>query len=280
MTACKMTLKLRRILVRQSGKCSRIRWNARNLTNFSYAIPLVAFTFYGVEIVAVTAFEAKYSTSLKWPSRTIAYVVFLLYFMCTIGEALTVRWTAPYLPEIYGSGGNSNSSLNQTTIPPRSASFVINATLGAGYNSLAGFLNGRLIFSVLSASNTCLYVASRTIYGMTREIPDTNWLGKRLNRLSLVVRQTGVPAAALFLSSISFFWLPFLQLQRGYAIQDVCFINFFSGTIHSRFTADRNHVGLRKHFQSDCLGCVMLGIYPLRAVVSWSSLCIYLEIRR
>jgi yeast amino acid transporter len=208
------------------------------LTSISYAIPLVAFTFYGVEIVAVTAFEAKYSTSLTWPSRLIAYAVCLLYLLCTIGETLTVRWTAPYLPTMYGGIGNSSTPVDKPTTPPKSASFVINATLSAGYYDLASFLNGCLIFSVLSASNTCLYVASRTLYGMTREIPDTNWVGKRLNRLSLVVRQTGVPAAALLFSSISFFWLPFLQLQRGYAIQDVRCTVSLSGTIHLRILAD------------------------------------------
>jgi amino acid transporter len=220
----------------------------------------------------VTAFEAKYSTSLKWPSRLIAYAIFVLYFLCTIGEILTVRWTAPYLPQIEGGVGNSSTSLEQATSPPRSASFVINATLAAGYYDLAGFLNGCLIFSVLSTSNTCLYVASRTLYGMAREIPDTNWLGRKLNRLSLVVRQTGVPPAALLFSSVSFFWLPFLQLQRGYAIQEVRYIASFSGIIHLRIPADRNHVGLRKHFLFYCLVCAMLGIYPVRALVSWSSL--------
>jgi amino acid transporter len=31
-----------------------------------------------------------------------------------------------------------------------------------------------------------------------------------------------VPAAALFFSAVSFFWLPFLHLKAGYAIEDVC----------------------------------------------------------
>jgi amino acid transporter len=211
----------------------------------------------------MTAFEAKYSTSLRWPSRLIVYTVFLLYLLCTIGEALTVRWTAPYLPEIFGGVGNSSAGHDQTTSAPKAASFIINAALVAGYSDIAGFLNGCLIFSVLSASNTCLYVSSRTLYGMARAIPDTNWLGRKLNHLSLVVRQTGVPAAALLFSSVSFFWLPFLQLQRGYAIQDVCCITSFSVTIHLRIPAGRNHVGLRKRYLSNCLVCAMLGIYPV-----------------
>lgn len=186
----------------------------------------MAFSFYGVESLAVSAYEAKYSTSLAWPSRYIAYVIFLFYFLCTIGGALTVPWTAPYLPPIFGVAGSSSAGLDS---PPRSANWVVNVTLAAGYNDFAGFLNGCFIFSVLSTSNTALYIASRTLYGLTREIPDSNILGRILNRLSLVVRQTGVPAAALLFTSVFFFWLPFLQLKSGYAIEEVCCIVSFSG---------------------------------------------------
>ncbi|KUJ15957.1 uncharacterized protein LY89DRAFT_697946 [Mollisia scopiformis] len=193
-----------------------------------YAIPLVAYSFLGIEIVAVTAFEARYSTSLKWPSRVIAYAVFLLYFLCTIGETLTVQWRDDHLPTIYGGGKNSNGT---ALSPPSSTSLVVNAAWEAGHHALAGFLNGCLIFSALSASNTSLYVSSRTLYGLAREIPDTNWVGKRLNKLSLVVRQTGVPAAALLFSAISFFWLPFLQLKAGYAIQDLIEIMSVSASV-------------------------------------------------
>jgi amino acid transporter len=98
---------------------------------------------------------------------------------------------------------------------------TVTATWVAGYHNLAGFLNGCLIFSVLSSSNTALYIASRTLYGMTREIPRTNFLGRQLNNLSIVVPKTGVPAAALLVSAVSFFWLPFVQLKGGYAVQDV-----------------------------------------------------------
>jgi yeast amino acid transporter len=186
----------------------------------------VAFSFYGVESIAVTAYEAKYSTSLAWPSRFIPYVIFFFYFLCTIGGALTVSWTAPYLPPIFGVAGNSTASLDN---PPRSDNWVVNITLASGYNNLAGFLNGCFIFSVLSTSNTALYIASRTLYGMTREIPDSNMLGRILNSLSLVVRQTSVPAAALLFTAVFFIWLPFLQLERGYAIEEVCCIVSFGG---------------------------------------------------
>lgn len=149
--------------------------------------------------------------------------------LCTIGEALAVSWTDPYLPDI--SGGASNSTSSSSNSPPKSVSFAINATLAAGYYDLAGFLNGCFIFSVLSTSNSTLYVASRTLYGLARQIPDSSWIGKKANRLSLVVRQTGVPAAALFFSAVSFIWLPFLHLNRGYALEEVIEIMSVSASI-------------------------------------------------
>lgn len=170
--------------------------------------------------MAVTAFEARFSWSLKYPSRIIAYAVFALYLLCTIGETLTVGWQDSHLPLIYGGG---KSSTGATESRPNSTSIIVIAAWEANHHTLAGFLNGCLIFSVLSASNTSLYVSSRTLYGLTRDIPETNWFGKKLKKLSLVVRQTGVPAAALLFSAVSFFWLPFLQLKAGYAIGDVSF---------------------------------------------------------
>lgn len=118
-------------------------------------------------------------------------------------------------------GGSTSSTNAKILTPPNSTNLAVNAVWAAGHHVLAGVINGFLIFSVLSASNTSLYVSSRTLYGLAREIPDTTWIGKKMSGLSFVVRQTGVPAMALLFSAVSFFWLPFLQLKAGYAIQDV-----------------------------------------------------------
>lgn len=138
-------------------------------------------------------------------------------------------WTDSYLPDI--SGAATNSTVSSSNSPPRSVSFAINATLAAGYYNLAGVLNGCIIFSILSASNSALYVASRTLYGLALQIPDSNWIGKKIHDLSLVVRQTGVPAAALLFSGVSFIWLPFLQLNNGYALEEVIEIMSVSASL-------------------------------------------------
>ncbi|KAF2132837.1 hypothetical protein P153DRAFT_309538 [Dothidotthia symphoricarpi CBS 119687] len=185
-----------------------------------YVIPMVAFGFLGIEAVAVTAFEARDSKSLRLPSQSIAYTTLVLYFLCLLGQCLNVSWTSDRLPLIYSGIGDGDGVTNATTLQwPLSSSLTIIALWDWGKKGLAGFINGAMIFSVLSASNTSLYVASRTLYGLAREVPTTTWLGKLLHGFAVVVPKTGVPAGALFFSAIAFIWLPFMHLQAGYAVQ-------------------------------------------------------------
>ena len=167
---------------------------------------------------SVTAFEARDLHSLRLPSKTIAYFVFVLYFLCAIGEVLNVQWTDPNLPTIHGS---LNKTSAQTAGKPLgSRAILVVAALRAGYKDAPHVFNGFMIFSALSASNTALYVASRSLYGMTRTINPWTWLSK-LKILGNVWHKTGVPMWALFASFLGFLWLPFLQLRREYAISDV-----------------------------------------------------------
>jgi yeast amino acid transporter len=50
----------------------------------SIAIPLAVFAYVGVELVTVTAFEAKNPADLRLPAKNIAYVVLIIYAL-TIG---------------------------------------------------------------------------------------------------------------------------------------------------------------------------------------------------
>lgn len=202
----------------------------------SYVIPIVTYGFLGVEVVAITAYEARDLRSLRLPSQTIAYFIVFLYLFCGIGEFLNVKWTDGDLPPLYG-GINKDSAASNGPIA-RTRAIIVIAAFKAGYKKMAGFLNGCMIFSALSASNTALYVASRALYGMTWEIrnrgnrenraqeiqtleihprPWLSWLGA----MGTVWHKSGVPMLALVISAISFFWLPFLQLRKGYAIADV-----------------------------------------------------------
>lgn len=181
---------------------------------------MVAFGFLGIENVAVTAFEARSSRSLRFPSQTMAYVTLALYFLCLLGQCLNVSWKSDHLPLIYGGIGDSVTD-TKDLINPRSSSLTVIALWEWGQKGIAGFLNGAMILSVMSASNTSLYVASRTLYGLALDIPTTSRMGRLLHSFSVVVPQTGVPARALIFSALAFFWLPFVNLKPGYAVQYV-----------------------------------------------------------
>ncbi|KAH3979022.1 hypothetical protein HBI38_092300 [Parastagonospora nodorum] len=188
----------------------------------AYVIPMIAFSFLGIESVAVTAFEARSSKSLRLPSQSIAYVALVLYFLCLLGQLLNVSWDNKHLPQIYGGIGNDTQGREKPIPEPGSSSMTIIAlwAWGAiGHKALAGFLNGAMIFAVMSAGNTSLYIASRTLYGLARDVPRTTRLGRLANGFSHVVPSTGVPARALLLSAFAFIWLPFVSLKSGYAIQ-------------------------------------------------------------
>lgn len=184
----------------------------------SYAVPAIAFGFIGVELVSVTAFEARDLRSLRFASQTIAYFVSFIYLFCALGEFLNVEGRDAALPQIYG--GISQASVEMGQSVHNSTAIIVIAALEAGYTRSAGLLNGCMIFSALSAANTALYLSSRTLYGMTRKINPWRWFGI-LKFLGSVWHKTGVPMWALFLSFLAFYWLPFLQLRGGYAIADV-----------------------------------------------------------
>ena len=200
-------------------------------------MPIIAYAFVGLESVSVTAFEARDLRSLRGASRTLSYFVIAMYLFCAISEFLNVEWNDSALPEIYG--GINKASINKGQPIHNSRAVIVIAAFEAGYMRTAGLLNGCMIFSALSAANTALYIASRTLYGMTRKISPWRWL-RILRFLGSVWPKTGVPMWALFVSFLAFYWLPFLQLQGGYAIADVC-VNRKNLNSTDDISASRNH---------------------------------------
>ncbi|RAH40496.1 amino acid transporter [Aspergillus brunneoviolaceus CBS 621.78] len=177
-----------------------------------FAIPITAYAFQGIELYAMAAFEARDAHAIRWPSRWITYVVVVVYIMCTVGEILTVKWNNPELPRLHDGTSESRNSTSRTN------SMIILAALGREHKSVAGFLNGCLLFSAFSAANTSLYVASRTLYGMASSIPGNLWIARKLRTLS---PGTQVPIVALLVTAFAFCWVPFLNINDGFVVQVV-----------------------------------------------------------
>ncbi|OOF99179.1 hypothetical protein ASPCADRAFT_127747 [Aspergillus carbonarius ITEM 5010] len=180
-----------------------------------YAIPLTAYAFQGIEMYAMTAFEARDGHALRWPSRWTTYIVVVVYIMCTLGEIINVKWHDRALPQLHDGVGNGTIS---STSPGTSHSMVIIAALNTNHRRMAGFLNGCLLFSVLSAANTSLYVASRTLWGIAESVPKEHWVTRQLAILSTGTR---VPVVSLLVTLLAFCWVPFLDLAQSSATSQV-----------------------------------------------------------
>jgi yeast amino acid transporter len=136
------------------------------------------------------------------PSRLVHWYTFAFYLLCTLGHALTVKWTDMHLT------GALDDLVNPKSNSPTIIAIFNSPRLGS--TSLPGFVNGCLIMSVVSAAATSLYIASRTLYGLVYSLRGSNWVSSQLKTLGTIWRSTHVPSKALLATVLVFYWLPWL----------------------------------------------------------------------
>ena len=179
--------------------------------------------------MTVTAFEAADPAKLRWPTKNIAYVITLIYGLIVGALAANVEWFDSKLPQNYSEGlVNSITAgldilghlpiANQTLARGTTFAPVI-AVLEAGsaYKIVASILSGFLVYSALSCANTNLYVASRTLYGLTRDLDldGDNFFERLFAHLNQITPTYRVPLWSILLSLIlCASWLPFVKLGR------------------------------------------------------------------
>lgn len=201
----------------------------------SMSMPILAYGFLGVEIVAVTAFEAQDRETLRDPSRFIAWFMSATYFFCALPGAIVVSWTDPDLQRLVPEPETSD----KRSLPGDGDTFdecqkfyplIVVAALQYSSKALAGYFNACIVYFCLSAANTSLYVASRTLYGLMREETQYVSSGSIVQKLLQSPRvlgrispRTGVPVWALVVSAASFAWLPVLRAANDGSGTDVCF---------------------------------------------------------
>ncbi|OCL11297.1 hypothetical protein AOQ84DRAFT_265864, partial [Glonium stellatum] len=201
---------------------------SRPTTMFAAVVP-ACFAYIGVEAVAITAFKAKDQTQLRLPVKFIAWVVTALYIFAVAGFVSNVKWCDPNLPLPTSWAHNRTCSTvpHNSTLPHQSTAIYVIALMETGEKVWPAFITGALVFSVISTANTNLYVASRSLFGMTRRIDKRAGRIRRIfAKFGTVYEGTGVPAWAVFISTISFCWLPFIRLHHGDSVGEV--INILS----------------------------------------------------
>lgn len=195
------------------------------------SIRVAAFAYLGTELITVTAFEAVDPNELKQPAKNIAYYIFAIYTLNVLGIALNVEWFNPNLPQDFNQAlvDPKTPDLGHTPIkwpadPSGSTAAPVIAILQSGIPNLPGFVTACIVYSALSAANTCLYVSSRTLYGLTRDLePDSDsGFVRFFARFNSITPKTNVPGWALLVSVLSFFWLPFISLGSQVSQGEVC----------------------------------------------------------
>ena len=123
----------------------------------SYGVPTIVLGFLGVESTAVATFEAKTHSDIVYPALFAHWVVYFMYFFLTTAIVVSVSWKQDGLPDIFGNTraieNRDAPAFNSTAGRSKSVTVMAIQVLSG---PLAGFVNGCLIFSVLSAANTAI----------------------------------------------------------------------------------------------------------------------------
>ncbi|KAE8387447.1 amino acid permease-domain-containing protein [Aspergillus alliaceus] len=187
------------------------------------SLSIAAFAFIGVDITAATALEARpdrkrvpaedpLNDELKrpWPLISVrfsatwtSFIAWIAYFVAGFVMTLNLQWDNDQLPQAGWLGRPSPKSDS-----PSDSGFVISAQK-SGIKGLAELFNAILLITAITCANTNLYVASRTLFGLTRKI-----YGKQWRWLAFFGKTNSyqVPVRAMFLSCF-FLWVPFLYLS-------------------------------------------------------------------
>ena len=154
---------------------------------------VIAGTLYaGTEMVGITAGES--SNPRRAVPRAIRQV-FWRILIFYVGMMFFIGILIPYNdPDLLAAG--SRTARSPLTI----------ALLQAGIGPAASLINGLIVISVISAGNSSLYVASRTILFMSRNGKAPKFLGRTDKR--------GVPWVALLFSNI-FGGIAFISQSSG-----------------------------------------------------------------
>ncbi|KAK5993764.1 Lysine/arginine permease CAN1-like protein [Cladobotryum mycophilum] len=201
------------------------------------SISLAAFAYVGVEIVAASALEAR------WPNQNARTPTDLSQRSeqdLLIGK--TVKFSAVYMPIIFtvayvlsgvlawvaAASSNTTATVDAAAAaapPPlsgegSSTSVFVAIAQETTFPHLADVFNVFLVFTALSCANTNLYVASRSLFGLASRLDGGSRQSRPLRVLAWFGRTNShkVPIRAVVFSALAFWWVPFLQLRSGEAI--------------------------------------------------------------
>jgi len=205
-------------------------------------LSFATFAYVGVEIIAASALEAKWpkrrttedridsdisrksndtliGSSVKFSAIYIPVLATIAYSLSGVLVSLDISRADCQLPRLsWVTGGidGCGNSHGDPAAESTASAFVIIAQQ-SGIPHLSDVFNAFLVFTALTCANTNLYVASRTLFGLTSRLEGGKgqpwllrilaWFGRTNHRK--------VPMRAMIFSALAFWWVPFLQLKEG-----------------------------------------------------------------
>lgn len=153
------------------------------------------FAYLGTELVGVTVGEAQN------PRKTIPRAIKLTFYRILFFYCLSVFFLGMLIPYNHPDLVFATKQSTGANASPFVAAIKL-----SGIRHLPGILNGCILLFVFSASNSDLYIASRTIYGLALDGKAPAFLAKTDRR--------GVPVYALGVSA-SFALLAFMNVSQS-----------------------------------------------------------------
>lgn len=185
------------------------------------ALSLVSWSFGGIESTTMAAYEAKYQKDVSFASTKLHWIVFGIYLIFSLALVLTVPWNYTSTLSIYTRAASKNLC-GDTTIAVVIALCDQSTKHPKGQPVLAGFVNGCLLYAVLSCANTSLYIASRTLHGLasSKRLEGRGPMIKFFRLFGSTYRWTGVPFSAVCASCAVLCWVPMLGFHQTQADDD------------------------------------------------------------
>jgi yeast amino acid transporter len=161
--------------------------SAGNFLGFWSTMVTATFAYLGTELVGVTVGEAQN------PRKTVPRAIKLTFYRILFFYVLSVLLVGMNVP--YNS--TELAFANKQTSSASASPFVVAIKL-AGIPALPDILNACILVFVFSASNSDLYIASRTLYGLASD-GDAPAIFKRTDRRGVPIYALGVSALFGFL---------------------------------------------------------------------------------
>lgn len=214
---------------------------------YRMSISIATFAYVGVEIVAASALEVQWprrqktdlsatstrsndtliGNTVKFSAIWISVLATFAYTLTSVLATLEIPWDNCQLPRLSWVTSSQCSTITSSTGPVsntsnpvaggKTSSVFVAIAAQSTIPHLSDIFNLFLVFTCLSCACTNLYVASRTLFGLTSRLDDGRsqaWYLRAIAYFGKTDRHS-VPRRAMIFSAFAFWWVPFLQLRAG-----------------------------------------------------------------